>query len=70
MIEHVLWGTRKGAPEWDEEPLCTQPERFAEVRELAAADGFEKFRESAIDLSVAPDFSKTINTGKSKRRKP
>jgi len=55
----ILWGRKTDAPEWAEDILCTNPARFAEVRKLAAADGFAHFRES-VDDGSAPYFARTI----------
>lgn len=59
---HCLWGHKKGNPEWDFDLLIARPTKkhFASVREMAAKDGFDSFRES-IDYGSAPDFSKTPN---------
>ena len=56
----VLWGVKNGDEDWKETVLCTQPERFEEVKILAARDGWGRFRVSAVDLSTPPDFTKTL----------
>lgn len=61
MKETVLYGVRTGNEAWQEELLCTQPERFEEVKVLASKDGFGRFRIATVDLSEKPDFKKTIN---------
>ena len=61
MKEKVLYGTRQGEPDYCEQLLCTQPARFDEVKRMATRDGFNRFRVAVIDLSIPPDFSKTIN---------
>lgn len=58
--ETLLYGRKIGDPEWMEVILCSQPERFDLVREMATKDGFSHFRESVIDLSTPPDFRKTV----------
>jgi hypothetical protein len=57
----VLWGVKDGDPDWMETVLCTQPERFNEVKKMARRDGWGRFRVAVIDLTKAPDFKKTIN---------
>lgn len=65
MKEKCLWGVRKGNEDWQEEVLISRPvaefnKVKAQVIKLATADGFHKFRVSVLDLSVAPDFRKTV----------
>lgn len=55
----ILWGRKAADAEWAETVLCTQPERFAAVRGLAAKDGWGFFRES-VDDGSGPDFAKTL----------
>lgn len=65
-IEIVLYGIPKGKTERYEEVLLltkATEERIAKVKVLAAKDGFHSFRVAKIDLSVAPDFTKTIRKG-------
>jgi len=64
-IERVMYGLPKGATARYEEVLLltnATPEKIEKVKELAGRDGFHSFRVASIDLSVAPDFSKTLNT--------
>ena len=68
--ETVLYGIPKGETErYTEVLLLTNatPALIEKVKALASADGFHSFRVATIDLSVAPDFRKVINSG-SKRR--
>ncbi len=64
MKEIVLYGKRadQTADDWREELLLTNatPELIEKVKALATKDGFHSFRVAEIDLSVAPDFSKTV----------
>lgn len=68
--EWVLWGIREGNEGWQEELLIARPTRelFPKVRELAARDGFGRFREAWVDISTPPDFTKTLNTNSNYRR--
>jgi len=64
MKEIVLYGLPKDATERYQEVLLltnATPELIAKVKELATRDGFHSFRTATIDLSVAPDFGKTLN---------
>lgn len=60
--ETVLYGTRKGDAEWQEELLLSNatPELIERVKVLAARDGFERFRVATIDLTATPDFGGTV----------
>ena len=58
--EVILYGVRNGNEDWQEELLCTQPKRFEEVKGMAKKDGFGRFRIAEIDLSIVPDFGKTV----------
>lgn len=63
MKETVLYGIPKGKTERYEEVLLLTngtPRKIQEVKDLAGKDGFHSFRVAVIDLSVPPDFSKTI----------
>lgn len=59
--EKILYGVRLENEDWQEEVLCTQEERFEEVKILASKDGFNRFRVAEIDLTEKPDFRKTVN---------
>lgn len=64
MKETVLYGKRKNvaADSWEEELLLTNatPELIEKVKALATKDGFHSFRVAEIDLSTAPNFTKTV----------
>jgi hypothetical protein len=66
MKTKVLFGVRNGAEDWQEELLTELPERIEAAKAWAIKQGFNpaKFRVVEIDLSKAPDFSKSV-----KRRK-
>jgi len=61
--ETLLYGVRKGEPDWKEEillsPEYATPENIEKVKKLAAKD-FRKFRVAVVDLSVPPDFTKGL----------
>lgn len=56
----VMWGVKKGDPDWMETILSTQPERFEEVKAMARRDGWGRFRVATINLTEPPDFAKTV----------
>lgn len=59
--EKILYGVRADNEDWQEEILCTQEDRFEQVKILASKDGFNRFRIAEIDLTEKPDFRKTVN---------
>ncbi len=64
MIERILYGTRKGAPAWQEEIITNQEKRFDEAKAWAKRNGFDRFRVAIIDLRETPDFTKAIRGAK------
>jgi len=58
--ETLLYGRKLNSEEWEEEILCSMPEYFEKVKELAGKDGYGHFRIAEINLSEMPDFKKTI----------
>ncbi len=61
--ETVLYGLPKRATERYEEVLLltnATPEKIRKVKALATRDGFHSFRVAVIDLTVIPDFKKTV----------
>ena len=59
-MEKLLYGRKKNEPDYMEQLLCTQPERFDQVKVLAKKDGFVTFRVSEFKLEK-PDFTKALN---------
>ena len=64
VIERILYGTRKGAPAWQEEIITNQEKRFDEAKAWAKRNGFDRFRVARIDLRETPDFTKAIRGAK------
>jgi len=62
--ERILYGTRKGAPAWQEEIITNQEKRFDEAKAWAKRNGFDRFRVAIIDLRETPDFTKAIRGAK------
>lgn len=54
----VLWGRKATDPDWAETILSTNPNRFDEIKLLAARDGFTSFR--VVTLGGLPDFAKMV----------
>lgn len=54
--ETVLWGVRNGNEDWQEEILSTNPQRFEEIKKMAAKDGFGRFRTATVNLDTPPNF--------------
>lgn len=55
----ILWGTKIGRPD-HEEQLITEVERIPAAMEWAKKNGFDRLRVAAIDMSVKPDFTKSV----------
>ena len=63
MKETILYGLPKGATERHEEVLLltnATPETIEKVKVLASRDGFHSFRVAVVDLSVPPDFARSV----------
>ena len=52
--EQVLYGTRIGDEDWQEQIICTKPEHFMAARAWAKDNGFDRLRIATIDLRVNP----------------
>lgn len=67
----LLWGRKLNSEPWQEELLATQlvgeKDKFVQVKELAALDGFGHFRESE-DSGTAPDFEESAKPARRSRR--
>lgn len=66
MTEYVLYATKVGARDWEEEVIAvdTRPMHEGELklaRLVLAEKGYDRVRIAAINLSVAPDFAGTVN---------
>ena len=67
-METLLYGTRKGQPDYMEEIISTNPDIFEAAKKWAQEQGFDRFRISKIDLTKKPDFTKALNLKKGKRK--
>lgn len=66
MKETLLYGCKIGDPSYMEDILyqckgyVNKEELMNKGREWAAKNGYDRLRISVIDLSIPPDFSKTV----------
>ena len=56
-MEKLLYGRKEGLEGGAEQLLCTQPDRFEQVKVLASKDGFKDLRIVNFDPSAKPDFT-------------
>jgi hypothetical protein len=59
--EKVMYGTKKGEPDWKEDIITTDETRFDDAKKWAEENGFDRIRVATINLTKKPDFSKTVN---------
>lgn len=57
----VLWATKKGAPDSDEQIITEREERIKEASAWATANGYDRLRVATIDLSAPPEWSKVFS---------
>jgi hypothetical protein len=60
MKEKILFATRIGDEEWKEELITDNEENIEAATAWAIKNGFDRIRIAEIDLSIIPDFTKTI----------
>lgn len=60
-VETVLWATKKGMPDWEEQMITNNPDVIEDAKKWALANGFDRIRVSKIEMFEKPDFSKGIN---------
>lgn len=63
----LLYGHRVGEPSYTEQILCSQSERFDEVKRLATLDGWTGFRVAIHRDGEKPDFVGALNIRKGTR---
>ena len=56
-IEAVLWATKIGEPDWNEQIITENASQIEDAKKWALANGFDRLRVSTIDNSK-PDFTK------------
>lgn len=70
MKEYILWATKKGAEDWEEDLITTVPmtpegkAKLEKARTWATQQGFDRLRVSTNDSDTAPDFTKVLAKGK------
>ena len=62
MKELILWGIKKGDPDWMQEIITNDKRNFEKAKAWAKRNGFDRFRVAEIDTSKAPDFTNTLLT--------
>tara|TARA_R110000850_G_scaffold271242_1_gene405367 strand:+ start:512 stop:706 length:195 start_codon:yes stop_codon:yes gene_type:complete len=62
MSESILWGIKKGNPDWMQEIITNDKSNFEKAKAWARRNGFDRFRVAEIDTSKAPDFTNTLQT--------
>lgn len=63
MVIYLYWAVKKGRPLWDEELVAESDEKLdiEVLKKLLDKKGYDRLRESVIDLSEKPNFVKSIN---------
>lgn len=56
----MLYGTRVGAEDWQEDIITTDESLIPEAKEWARRNGFDRLRVATIDLTQPPDFAATL----------
>ena len=57
----ILFATRKGAEDWQEELITENESDIPEASIWAHENGFDRLRVAEIDLTQKPDFAGTVN---------
>lgn len=62
MIQYLYWATQKGEPWWMEELVLVSDEKvnMEELEKLLEEKGYDRVRESILDLRQKPDFRKAV----------
>jgi len=68
MKEQVLYGTKRGQPDYMEDIISTKPENFKRATTWAKENGYDRLRVAAIDLSIKPDFTGIVSKKVFKQR--
>ena len=65
MIEHLIYGTKNGDEEWQEQILLSGEKAekldYEKLKTFFISEGFYNIRKAEINLAQKPDFTKTIN---------
>ena len=59
-MKKILYGTRKGQPDWREEIITEHEKQFPQAKTWAKKNGFDRFRVATIDLREKPDFTNCV----------
>lgn len=69
--EKVLWGVKKGDPDWKEQIITTNSEAIPKARAWALENGFHRLRVSEFDLNDpkhASNFAATVDVKKASKQ--
>lgn len=60
--QYVYWATKKGDPDWMEDLIIESNEKLnmEELKTILDKKGYDRVRESIVDLREEPDFINTI----------
>lgn len=61
--ETILWATKIGAEDWQEEIITVHADRIEVAKAWATRNGYDRFRISTLDLDKRPDFTQTKEGG-------
>lgn len=66
MVVYTYWATKKGNPNWMEDLIIESDKKLniEELKILLDKKGYDRVRESIINLREKPDFTKTIYINK------
>jgi hypothetical protein len=57
----ILWAVKIGSPDWEEQIITENEKDIEPAKKWALSNGFNRLRESDIDLRDKPNFINTIN---------
>ena len=58
--EKILYGTRIGDEDWQEEIITTNAQAIDKAREWAMANGFDRLRVATFRWGEMPNFAKAV----------
>lgn len=59
-MERILWAVKVGDPDWKEVLITNDESQFDAAKTYFSKIGYDRFRVAEIDLSIRPDFKKTV----------
>lgn len=61
MKTTILWATKIGDEDWQEQLITEQSDKIEAAKVWALANGFDRLRVATIDDNARPDFAACIN---------